>query len=128
MPITVHWDNAQQDIIRLDYVESVGSWDEYDSAVDAAYELAQTVSHMVDVVHNTGGIPMPPGSAFPHVQRAFRVMPANVGTCVAIVDNPFVRALLPIIIGRTMGGKFQFARSLEDAHRLIERGRLLKGA
>ncbi|MBZ0282872.1 MAG: hypothetical protein K8L97_19185 [Anaerolineae bacterium] len=128
MPIIINWDNPEQNIIRLDYVESIQSWDEYDSAVDAAYEWAQAVEGRVDVIHNTGRIPMPSGSAFPHVQRAMRLAPSNVGVSVAIVDNNFVRALLPIILGASMGRKFQFARSLEEARRLVERGRLLKSA
>lgn len=128
MPIIVQWDNAEQDIIRLDYVEPVQSWEEYDAAVDAAYELIGDIHGTVDIIHNTGKVNMPSGSAFPHIQRALRLLPPNVGTSVAVVDNNFVRALLPIILGPLMGRKLQFARSLQDARQVIRRGRLLKSA
>lgn len=128
MPIIVNWDNPQQNIIRLDYVEPVLSWDEYDKAVDAAYELADGIDAMVDIIHNTGKVNMPSGSAFPHIQRALRIAPPNVGVTVAIVDNTFVRSLLPIILGSLTGNKIQFARSLDEARSLIAGRRLLKSA
>jgi hypothetical protein len=120
MPIFVTWDAADKSVIRLDYAEPISAWQEYNDAVDEAFDLARSVQHPVVVIHNTGTVKMPAGSAFPHIQRAMRRTPSNVTSMIAIVENRFARNLLPIIL-RPVGGNLQFAQSLgaarEKAHK-----------
>jgi hypothetical protein len=121
MPISVIWDNDEQTIIRLDYDEPVLSWSEYDSAVDESYQLVRKVTHPVDIIHNAGKVNMPKGSAFPHLQRAIRLQPANVKKIISVVSNLFARALLPIIIQHSVSRPITFAKSLDEARALIKK-------
>lgn len=118
MPITVVWDNSAHTVIRLDYRLPIASWEEYRAAARETAALANTVPHAVSVIHNAGGVPMPAGSPFPHVQYAAGVMPPNVGMIVAVVSNRFVQTLLPIIL-RPLVKNFTFAASLDDARHML---------
>jgi hypothetical protein len=119
MSINVAWDDQAHTIIRLDYHEPVLSWAEYDAAVDKSYALAYAVGYPLAIIHNTGNVSMPPGSAFPHVQRAMRQVPENVLVTVTIVENAFARALLPFIIRPMIGTQLKFAHSLDEARQII---------
>jgi hypothetical protein len=123
MSITVAWDDHEHTVIRLDYHEPVLSWAEYDAAVDQSCALASATGYPLGIIHNTGNVSMPPGSAFPHVQRAMRQMPGNVLVTVTIVENAFARALLPFIIRPMIGTQLKFAHSLEEARQLIAEAR-----
>jgi hypothetical protein len=123
MPIDAHWDDAEQTIIRMDFSLPV-SWEQFDAAIDTAIQLAQSVDHRVDILGNAGTIPMPPGSPIPHMQRAFRMIPRNVGLVVSPTLNPFARAILSTIARMYLGNRFQAAQSLEHAYRIIETSRV----
>ena len=120
MPISVIWDDAQKTTIRLDYAAPVLSWAEYDSAVDTSYQLARSVPYEVCIIHNPGSVDMPKGSAFPHLRRAMRYQPENVRLMISVVTNPFVRALMPIVLRQMGNPNLIFARSLDEARATVQ--------
>lgn len=124
MPISVIWDDEQKMTIRLDYAAPVLSWAEYDSAVDASYQLARSVLHEVCIIHNPGSVDMPKGSAFPHLRRAMRQQPDNVRRTISVVTNSFVRALMPIVLRQMGNPDVIFARSLDEARAVVQRDRV----
>jgi len=121
MPIQVLWDNDEKMIVRLDYSEPVADWKVYDDGVDESFRLAATVNHPVYLIHNAGKVPMPKGSAFPHIQRAVRLTPPNVRFAVPIVENMLARTILLIITKPLMGSKMIPAATLKDAREMISR-------
>jgi hypothetical protein len=119
MPIDVKWDDAEQTIIRMDYSPPV-SWEMFDSAMNRVVHLADSVNHRVDLLGNSGTVPMPHGSPIPHMQRAFKMMPVNIGVIVSPTLNPFARAILSTVAHIYVGDRFQAAKSLDHAYLLIE--------
>lgn len=119
MPIDVDWDDAEQTIIRMDFSLPV-SWEMFDTGIDRVVQLADSVNHRVDLLGNAGTVPMPPGSPIPHMQRAFKMIPVNIGLIVSPTLNPFARAILSTVAHMYVGSRFQPAKSLEHAYRIIE--------
>lgn len=59
MPIHVSWDDANQSITLMDFVDH-WTWDEYFAAVALVTQMARSVSHRVDHISDlsrSGGIP-----------------------------------------------------------------------
>ena len=122
MPIDTYWDDAEQTIIRMDFSLPV-SWEMFDAAIDRVVQLADSVKHRVDLLGNAGTVPMPPGSPIPHMQRAFKMIPVNIGIIVSPTLNPFARAILSTVARMYVGNRFQPAQSLDHAYRLIAASR-----
>src|SRR5258708_36475228 len=94
MTIEPIWDDSDKSIIRFVFTPPVASWDEYDSAVDKANEMARSVQHRVDYLFDGGDAAMPQGSPFPHIQRAKATSPDNVATHATVVTNMFVQLIV----------------------------------
>lgn len=122
MPIEVNWDDAEQTIIRMDFSLPV-TWENFDDSIDRVVQLADSVNHRVDLLGNAGTVPMPPGSPIPHMQRAFKMIPVNIGIIVSPTLNPFARAILSTVARMYVGSRFQPAQSLDHAYRLIAASR-----
>jgi hypothetical protein len=119
MTITPTWVNDEKTIIQLNYTPPILSWAEYDAAVDLGWEMAKEVPHTVYVIHNPGDAAMPEGQAMPHLRRAMRSTPANVGVTIAIVHNLFARSILSVFMRITRLNNLIFAASLDEAHRIV---------
>lgn len=124
MPITPVWDDADETVIRFDYSDPVESWAEYHLAMEAGNRLARTKPYNVDMIHVAGKTKMPKGSAFPALQRAIREMPDSVNLVISIIEDNFARSITSLAI-RTFSdsGKLKLARSIDEAHQMIQRSR-----
>ena len=124
MPITPVWDDAEETIIRFDYSDPVESWAEYHRAVETGNQLAHTKSYAVAMIHVAGKVKMPKGDALPALQRVIRELPENVYLVISIVDDNFARSVGSLAV-RTFAdsSKVKFARSLDEAHLMIQRSR-----
>jgi hypothetical protein len=119
MMITVHWDNAEETIVRLDYADLIQGWEEYRAAVRQSYDLVRSKTHTVHLIHVTGSTKMPRGNALVHIRHAVTTAPTNTGFTFGIVSDMFAKSILELVMRLIAGHKFRFARSLQEAYAAI---------
>ena len=122
MPMTVEWDDAEQTIILITITPPI-TWEMFDEGVDRAMDMARSVPHRVDIISNPGATQMPPGSAMPHLQRAFGNFPPNLILLVARITNFFARNMSSIVGHVYLGPCFKVADSVEAAREIIYQAR-----
>ena len=119
--INVAWDNAEKTVIRLDYYEPISSWEEYQEAVKESYEMAKTVSHTVDFIHNSQNAKMPEGNVIAQIRRAINASPANIASVLMVVSNDFARRVMEVVIRISIrqAKNFYFVSSVDEARQVI---------
>ncbi len=123
MPITFCWDDAEQSIIRFDYV-SHWTWEELYTAVTDVNKLMDSVdhpvTHMIDLTQN-GGVPP---NLINHVQQLAALMHPNVEMTVIVGADRFVHMLGDLCFrlagSRVDRSRFHWAESLEQARFMVE--------
>jgi hypothetical protein len=121
--IEVYWDNDEQTIIRLDYTDPIVDWDEYRSAVKKCYDMIEQISHIVNIIHNTGNAKMPSGNPFKHLQHAMYNTPSNTGCITMVITNWFARRMTMIVLQtfvRNYHGSYHWAKSLDEAYEILQ--------
>jgi hypothetical protein len=97
MPINVCWDDAAQTIIRLDVRPY--TWEEFHSAFEEAFALAQTVPYRVDfIIDAPPTIHTPTPNYLPHLQLVFADVPANAGMFVLAGGSAFGKLIVSLFI------------------------------
>ncbi len=119
--IQVYWSQHSPNIICLDYSAPVITWDEYHTAIQEAYALAQTHPETVYFLHNPRYTSMPDGNPFPELQRAMENAPRNTGGILMVITNVFARRMMELMlkIANTDSG-YYFIASEEEAYSLLE--------
>jgi hypothetical protein len=124
MPTSCTWDDDAKSIIYVAY-EGDWTWEEYFEASDTSREMAQSVTHRVDVIcdFKRGRSPRT-GSQMANGQRAMRNLAPNTGIVVT-VDNLFTKTLLGIFkaIDRRLGAIIFGSASVEEARAIIAKHR-----
>lgn len=118
--ITVNWDNVEQTIIRLDYADPVKSWDEYHEAIEKTYEMVQSKSYTVHMIHNPGKTKMPPGNPLFHITKAIRTLPQNAGLILMIIEDMMARRVVEAVVRLLIAKNAGFATSVDNAHERIK--------
>lgn len=124
--IEVRWDNAEETIIRLDYADPVSNWEEYHGAMKTAYQWVRSKPHTIHMIHNPGNTKMPKGNALVHIRRVLTSAPPNTGLIIMIVTDGFARNVLEVLLRMTTYPNTRFAKTLEEAYRLIESEQAVK--
>ncbi len=97
MPITLQWHNADQTILFC-RVEGEWNWTDFRQAFVASSEAIQSLEHVVHVmIEMVHGVACPPASPFPHLGRALRQLPANLGLLTIITQKSFVKMTVAIV-------------------------------
>lgn len=117
--INVHWLDADENILQLDYIAPVLSWAEYDDAIERCCNMASQCSGNVYIIHNAGTTPMPEGNAIQHIRRAVRQTPPNVKMVVMVVTNLFALRLLELVMKLLFSRMMRMTKSLDGAYALI---------
>lgn len=99
MPVTVSWDDHAHSIILMS-LETPWTWEEFDTALDQADEMAESVEHRVDFILDfRHGKQIPHGLPLPHVKQALAAIPANAGDFISVgihgpafIDNLWLKA------------------------------------
>ena len=123
MGISIAWDNEERSICRIEFKEPF-NWGDYDDAIDSLWATVKTVDHTVDIIGTLAqGTSLPKGLPLKHLQRAAQTQPSNVDFVVMVEYNPFVKALIAILVklNPTAAKSARFASSLEKAYTLLEK-------
>ena len=125
MPITVHWDDPHQTIVRWDF-EGAWTWQDFYQAQAESDALITSVEHTVDVVANVARSPSLPRNPLSRYRQARQSTPRNRGVVVVVGANSFVMSIIQIynpVFGRKLRDEFLFADTLDDARTLIKQFR-----
>lgn len=120
MPMNAAWDNAEQTVIRQDYVGK-WTWEEYFEMTKKTRDMISSMSHVVDVISDMKpGIIPRQGSAITFARKALSSLPPNRGIIV-VVTNPLVAALLRVFknLDKEIGPFMYAVNSVEEARKLI---------
>lgn len=101
-PITIQWQDSAQTIIHFHVVHSF-TWVEFDDAITQMAEMAQGVSHRVDIIITRNNKLSPIDNPFQHLRRFIFGLPSNCKYIVSIgtprLGMMFVNTLIRIIPG-----------------------------
>lgn len=98
MGVTVYWDVEIQDVVRIDFSEQ-WTWEEFDKAVDDAYQLICSVTHTVDLLINFVSTIVPSEDFLEmRTEHFLRSMPDNIGHIVVIDGGLATHMALPVFI------------------------------
>ncbi|MBN1966346.1 MAG: hypothetical protein JW910_16980 [Anaerolineae bacterium] len=124
MPITIDWYDDTQTILHYRF-ETPWTWGEYRAAIDAAWELAQSVDHPTDTITDMRHSRVVPDRLFQNIRQSMVEIPDTTQTVVLVGTNRFVEALLGIMrrLYPQQMGKFFSTETVEEAHALITRRR-----
>ena len=125
MGISVAWDNEEKTALRLDF-EGPWPWVEYDTAVDTASAMIESVGRAVDVIHNLlAGPNLPPDKPLLHLRRMVHLLSKNTIFNVVVGGAPTVQAALPMFfqVFAEVGQRFTFAPSLDAARATLAKRR-----
>ncbi len=124
MPITVDWDDAEQTIIRYTF-QSPWTWDEYQAAIDRAWELARSVDHPTDTITDMSHSRLMPDNLFRNIKQSVVEIPDSTRTVVLIGGGMFVSIALGVLrrVYRSNMEKFFIAGTLDEARALIRQRR-----
>ena len=122
MGITVVWDDDAKSIIRWDF-EDHWTWEEFYQGFDQSLEMAQSVTHRIDVIPETTHTEhMPPG-ALTQFRRVFEKSPPHMQLTVVTGANTFGRAILNIFIRLNRISTWRIANTLDEARAIIAQDR-----
>jgi hypothetical protein len=120
--IEVKWDDQLKTRVFVSYCPP-WTWEEYDAAMNKAYQLVMSVEPTVDLlIYNPTESRLPQGNALGHIQRTVRVMPPNVGIIMIIETNRALKVIESILsrADRAYGSRLVFVNSLEEARDILE--------
>ena len=120
MAVTVEWFNAEQTIIRYEFVGR-WSWEELHDAIEQVQTMIGGVGHRVDIVIDLTQNRGIPSGALAQMRGGTMRANDNWGMGVFIGTGTFIKALLHTFtrVYPKMGERYATADTLEDAHRLI---------
>jgi hypothetical protein len=122
MPITATWDNEAQTAVRIDST-GVSTWDEHFAAVEQMRALVSSVKHQVDLIaYIHADAELPQGNFLPHLTKAARKAPHNLGVTVNVGLSPFLKTVTDItskIFPAVSKHGTYTANSLEEARAII---------
>ncbi len=98
MGVTVYWDAQVKEAVRIDFSEQ-WTWEEFDRAVDQAYQLICSVTHIVDLLINFMSEIVPPEDFLEmRTEHFLRSMPDNIGQIVVVDGGLATHMALPVFI------------------------------
>ncbi|MFN8372518.1 MAG: hypothetical protein U0694_06540 [Anaerolineae bacterium] len=122
MPVTVHWDNPAQTILRYDF-ESPWTFSELDNARRVGYDMVDKVSHqgLVGVLLALPRQGIMPANAVTNALGQMRVRHKRTIVMVVVSDNPFVKVLYNTLTAVNTAAKLTFmqADNLDTARALV---------
>ena len=122
MGITVVWDDDAKSIIRWDF-EGYWTWEDFQAGVEQSLEMAQSVTHRIDVIPDaTGTEHLSPG-ALPQFRHVFEVSPPHLRLMVITGANPFAQAIVNVFIRLNRISNWRIAKTLDEARAIIAQDR-----
>lgn len=98
MGVLVYWDVEVNDVVRIDFSEQ-WTWEEFDKAVDDAYQLICSMTHAVDLLINFVSTIVPSEDFLDmRAEHFLRSMPDNTGHIVVINGGLANHMVLPVFI------------------------------
>lgn len=97
MGVRVVWDDEAKTTIRYDF-DASWTWDEFFKAKAEAYALIGTVQHKVGIIMDSPpDIALPP-NVLTNSRSALKNKHPNTALIVVVIHNPFVRAMINVLI------------------------------
>lgn len=116
MPITVRWDDPQQNIVRYDFI-GMWTWSDYELAVQEAFRLMSSVDHPVYAIADfSASGPMPAGG-FNNVRNAITRAPSNFQSIALVGTSLFIKSVVRVFaqVYRDLGQRMIVVDSEDDA-------------
>jgi hypothetical protein len=123
MPVTVEWDNEQQDTVRIAY-QRPWTWKEFDAAVEQMLKLFSSVTHKVDIIFDIRNGGFPPPDAMRRFKEVAEIDHPNGGHLIFVAPRmmaQFVKTVVQVLnrafwrFETFKGPDFIFTSSLEEA-------------
>jgi hypothetical protein len=114
------WENDTKTVLRVESSSAWG-WVEYDSFIDDLVAEIKKLDHVVHVIL----LPFakfPQGSPLPHLRRASRILPENVGKIIMVGGNLLFRSvnIALIKVNPKMSKRVIFVASIDEAWSLLK--------
>lgn len=125
MPITVHWDDSAQTVVRWD-LTGRWTWQEFAAAQEESDAMVISVAHLVDVIANLEQSPTLPENPLSHYRQAVARKPENRGLVVFAGAGTFVQAMGQIfnrVFGERIQDEIVFVATVEEARRFLDERR-----
>lgn len=124
MTITVEWDNEAQTVLRYTFA-SPWTWEEYQMAIQQAWDMAGTVDHPTDTITDLSHSRLLPDNLFRNVRQSVVEIPESTRTVVLVGGGLIVEMMLGAMrrLYRSHTQKFFHARTVDEARALIRRRR-----
>ena len=105
MPVTVEWDNPEQNMILLT-MEGVWTWEQLEDGVNTITTMLGEVDHRVDTIFDASRSGPIPSNAFIHFRRMNQSAHPNQASVVIVGMSAFAQTLL-----NTVGKIYRLARA-----------------
>jgi hypothetical protein len=125
MPITTAWHNDENTVIIFHYTGN-WSWDEHYAAIEQSKVMVTAVPHEhIDMIAIMEGSFMPRGSSSVHTESILKHRASKLGIIVIISQSRFIETMFNVSrkVIKKMAETYHFARSMEDAEKIIARVR-----
>lgn len=119
MAMTVEWDNEDKTILRAE-TRGMWTWDDYHEHLSRTFDMVKKLDHTVHLINvrHPDSI-QPAGNMIPHITRAFRSMPDNMGITVMVGMSTFTVSMSKLFRKLFPQTRFVLADSVEDARLII---------
>ncbi len=120
MPITLHWDDTEQTIIRWDF-QGTWDWQEVYACTKRSTQMREEVEHPVSVILNMDKAGLLKPGALNHAKVALQFSPDNRDMVVVVGRSTFLQTMVEIFskMNVSISDSFTGVESLAEARRII---------
>ena len=122
MPIQTHWYDDEHRVIVLHY-EGNWSWEELGNNLRAMHELPDAAEgDLIILVDMSQTSVLPHGNVLMQGRAIFNQVPQNVSNVVFVLESRLIKSFVALVFEMmpSWHNRLQFARTLEEAQRLVE--------
>ena len=129
MPITVNWDDSEQNVLHFVYMGQ-WTWDDYQRVTLQARELAKIATGQIDVIANFSQSSPLPNNALSYFRKSYTTAQSTIGFNIAVLvfRDSFLTRMIEVFqrLYASGGGKITTTSSVEAARQIIRDRRLAK--
>jgi len=122
MTITTGWYDDQCQVLLLRYEKNY-TWEELSFNLTKMHELADTVDgNLVALVDMSQTTIFPKGNILMQAKKIFRQVPQNFSDVIFVTESQMIRTFIGLVFDMmpSWRKRLQFAKTLEEAHKLVE--------
>ena len=120
MSVTVEWANPEKTILCF-RISNPWTWEDYYNATDEAWDMMQTVDHIVDYVIDMTGTKIVPPNAMSHIRRRASRTHPHKGMGIFVGVSGFMKVIIDMIgnIIPTSKANVRTCTTLTEAYAII---------